>query len=99
MVPVLCQVCLVVTALLAGCPARVILEAGGGGGSGGGGGGGSGVGGGGGVSHHLGLDRPELRRVLVLLPAPLAEPRPRPYSGYSRAQLPLQKRNMFGRII
>ena len=94
MVPVLCQVCVVVTALLAGCPARVILEAGGGGGGGGDGGGGS---------HHLGLDtaapRPELRRVLVLLPAPLAEPRPRPYSGYSRAQLPLQKRNMFGRII
>ena len=90
MVPVLCQVCVVVTALLAGCPARVILEAGGGGGGGGGG-------------HHLdsapAAPRPELRRVLVLLPAPLAEPRPRPYSGYSRAQLPLQKRNMFGRII
>ena len=90
MVPVLCQVCVVVTALLAGCPARVILEAGGGGGGGSGG-------------HHLdsapAAPRPELRRVLVLLPAPLAEPRPRPYSGYSRAQLPLQKRNMFGRII
>ena len=99
MVPVLCQVCVVVTALLAGCPARVILEAGGGGGGGGSGGGG-GEGGGG---HHLdsapAAPRPELRRVLVLLPAPLAEPRPRPYSGYSRAQLPLQKRNMFGRII
>ena len=93
MVPVLCQVCVVVTALLSGCPARVILEAGGGGG------GGSGGGGGGGVSHHLGLDRPDLRRVLVLLPAPLAEPSLRPYSSYSRAQLPLQKRNMFGRII
>ena len=91
MVSVLCQVCVVVTALLAGCPARVILESGGGGGGGGGGG------------HHLdsapAAPRPELRRVLVLLPAPLAEPRPRPYSGYSRAQLPLQKRNMFGRII
>ena len=91
MVTVLCQVCVVVTALLAGCPARVILEAGGGGGGGGG--------------YPLALapavPGPELPRVLLLLPPPppLAEPSLRPYSGYSGAQRHLQKRNMFGRII
>ena len=90
MVTVLCQVCVVVTALLAGCPARVILEAGGGRGGGGGGGGGG---------YPLALapaaPGPELPRVLLLLPPPppLAEPSLRP--SYSH----LQKRNMFGRII